>query len=101
MTTTYTPALSGVLFLFWRHICLESIHKELANQAIEIHFRCMLAITTDQDKPTRLIAEQLCEFSAVMPRDELTCFPNLTTREPFSRPTSHVWHLLIPGYIRP
>ncbi|CAE6436805.1 unnamed protein product [Rhizoctonia solani] len=82
MTKTYTPALSGILFSFWRHACLELAPATLpiedtglANQVTEIHFRCMLVVTTDQNVPMRLLAERLCEFSTVMPGDDTHMFP--------------------------
>ncbi|CAE6453992.1 unnamed protein product [Rhizoctonia solani] len=82
LMSTYTPALSGLLFLFWRYIYLDASRAnppgpdgKLVKRIAEIHFRCMLVATSDQGGPLLGIGDELCELMGITPGEGIQMFP--------------------------
>ncbi|EUC57216.1 hypothetical protein RSOL_213120 [Rhizoctonia solani AG-3 Rhs1AP] len=82
LMSTYTPALSGLLFLLWRYIYLDAtlasppaLDMDLVKRITEIHFRCMLVATSDQGGPLLGIGDELCELIGITPGEGIKMFP--------------------------
>ncbi|KAL5634256.1 hypothetical protein ACGC1H_006169 [Rhizoctonia solani] len=82
LMSTYTPALSGLLFLLWRYIYLDAsrtnppaLNMDLVKRITEIHFRCMLVATSDQGGPLLRIGDELCEMIGITPGEGIKMFP--------------------------
>ncbi|CAE6487845.1 unnamed protein product [Rhizoctonia solani] len=81
LMSTYTPALSGLLFLMWRYIYLDASRRkppkpdmDLVKRITEIHFRCMLVATSDQGGPLVRIGDDLCELMEITSGEGIMMF---------------------------
>ncbi|CAE6540984.1 unnamed protein product [Rhizoctonia solani] len=79
MRLTFTPVLAPLLFLNWRYACLEntsaSANSDTFRRAREIHWRCLLVVTSNQDNPVRKITDCFCVSLRFHPGKRSTMFP--------------------------
>ncbi|KDN35994.1 hypothetical protein RSAG8_11145, partial [Rhizoctonia solani AG-8 WAC10335] len=71
MFLTFTPGLSVLSFLNWRHTCLEKksaeANHDLLKRTSEIQWRCLLVTTTNQDGLMIGITDHFCAMTKFVP----------------------------------
>ncbi|EUC55283.1 hypothetical protein RSOL_107890 [Rhizoctonia solani AG-3 Rhs1AP] len=78
MRLTFIPGLAALLFLNWRYGCLEhkyaNVNSHPWKQIREIHWRCLLVITANQDDPVSRITDHFCVLTNFDPRKRKSLF---------------------------